>query len=101
MTITVKNKTIVSTDVSNFETAWPIGSALLVLEHLEITNQTVLGGDILTNDLERNYDSWYYNEEANIESQFNVKKSIDTAREYISKYIQTNGNSFYVIFTTR
>ena len=100
MKITIGNKTIISTDFSNTETAWMIEDAILVLEHLKSKKKIVLGGDILTEKLEYNYDSWYYNVESSQNSKFNVECSIKSAFEYISNYIRTNGNSFYVVFVT-
>ena len=100
MEITIGNKTIISTDFSNTETAWMIEDAILILEHFKNKKRIVLGGDILTEKLEYNYDSWYYNVESSQDSKFNVKCSINMAFEYISNYIRTNGNSFYVVFVT-
>ncbi|MBR5278419.1 MAG: hypothetical protein IKU23_04045 [Clostridia bacterium] len=98
MTIQFGNRTVSSTDISDFETAWMIEDALLVLEYLKSRNRIVLGGDILTEKLEHNYDSWYYNAECNQSLRFNVECSIKVAIEYISNYIQANGTDFYVIF---
>jgi len=98
MKITIGNKTIISADFSNTETAWLIEDAILVLKHLERKKKIVLGGDILTEKLEYNYDSWYYNVESSRNSEINVECSIKLAFEYISNYIRANGNSFYVVF---
>lgn len=101
MKITIGNKTITSTDFFNAETAWMIEDAVLVLEQFKSKKKIVLGGDILTEKLEYNYDSWYYNVESSQNSKFNVECSIKVAFEYISNYIRINGNSFYVIFVTQ
>ena len=98
MEINIGNKIITSTDLSNAETAWMIEDAILVLKHLKSKNKIVLGGDILTEKLEYNYDSWYYNIEFSQDSKFNVECSIKLAFEYISNYIRTNGIAFYVVF---
>lgn len=98
MKINIENKTIVSTDFSDSETAWKIDDAILVLEHLKNKEKIVLGGDILTEKLEYNYDSWYYNVKRNQDSRYNVECSIELALEYISNYIRTNGNAFYVVY---
>ena len=100
MKITIGNKTITSMDFSNTETAWMIEDAILLLEHFKSKKKIVLGGDILTEKLEYNYDSWYYNMESSQNSKFNVECSIKLAFEYISNYIRTNGSSFYVVFVT-
>ena len=98
MEINIGNKTITSTDFSNAETAWMIEDAILVLEHLKSKKKIVLGGDILTEKMEHNYDSWYYNSESSPNSKYNVECSIKLAFEYISNYMKTNGNAFYVVF---
>ena len=98
MDINVGNKTNISTDVFNTETAWKIEDAILVLEHLKRNNKIVLGGDILTKNLEHNYDSWYYNVDSKQNPRLNVDGSIGRATEYIANYIHTNGSAFYVIF---
>ena len=98
MKINIENKIITSTDFSNAETAWRIEDAILVLDHLKSKKKIVLGGDILTERMEHNYDSWYYNVESSQNSKYNVDCSIKLAFEYISNYIRTNGNAFYVVF---
>ena len=97
MQINVGNKIITSKNSSEFETAWMIEDAILVLEHLKSKGTIVLGGDILTENLEHNYDSWYYNIDDSQEHQFNVECSIKAALEYISRYIERNGNAYYVV----
>jgi hypothetical protein len=100
MKITTENKTITSMDFSNTETAWMIEDAFFLLDDFKIKKKIVLGGDILTEKLEYNYDSWYYNMDSSQNSEYNVECSIKVAFEYISNYIRANGNSFYVIFVT-
>ena len=56
---------------------------------------------ILTEKLEHNYDSWYYNVECGQDSKFDVECSFELAYEYISNYIRTNGNKFYVVFVIK
>lgn len=101
MKINISGKTITSTNFSNTETAWMIEDAILVLEHLKNEKKIVLGGDILTEKLEHNYDSWYYNVKSNENSEFDVECSIKLAFEYISNYIRKNGISFYVVFVIK
>ena len=101
MQINIQNKTISSKDLSNAETAWRIEDAVLVLEYFKSNARIVLGGDILTQELEHNYDSWYYNIESDEDLQYNIQHSIKTAFEYISSYIKANGKAFYVIFVTK
>ena len=101
MKIEFKDKTIISTDFSEFETAWKIEDAALLLEYFRSKDEIVLGGDILTEKLKHNYDSWYYNTKPLYSLQYNVKQSFKVAFEYISKYIETNGDKFYVIFVLK
>ena len=101
MEINIGSKRIISTVFSNTETAWKIEDAIGVLEYLKGENKVILGGDILTEKLEHNYDSWYYNVEADRNARFNIECSNKLACEYISSYIRTNGNAFYVIFVTQ
>ena len=98
MEIVIEDKTIASVDFSNAETAWKIEEAIYVLEYLRNENKIVLGGDILTKNLEHNYDSWYYNIERDKSALFNVEKSSHIAIEYILNYIRVKGNAFFVIF---
>ena len=100
MKIDIGNKSVVSVDFSNFETAWKINDAILVIQYLKSKNTIILGGDILTDQLEYNYDSWYYNKEVNQTFHYNVEYSTQLASRYISDYIRANGNAFYVIFVT-
>ena len=100
MEIIIENKILVSTDFSDTETAWMIEDAVFVLNYLKMKNEVILGGDILTKNLEHNYDSWHYNVNYGKGHRFNVDCSIKLAFEYISNYIKKNGSSFYVIFVT-
>ena len=87
MKINIGSETISSVDLSNAETAWMIADASLVLEYLRSKNKIVLGGDVLTDKLEHNYDSWYYNIDSSQDFKLNVECSIKLALEYISNYI--------------
>ena len=101
MKIEVENKIISSLDFSDAETAWLITDAILVLQFLKKNNQIVLGGDILTKKLEYTYDSWYYNVSTNQNYEYAMECSIKFATEYISDYIDANGDTFYVIFVVK
>lgn len=98
MDICINNKTITSIDFSDTETAWRIEDAILFLEYLTRRDKVVLGGDVLTDKLEYNYDSWYYHPDPDKCLSFNVDCSIKLAKEYISNYIRINGNRFFVVF---
>ncbi len=101
MTINIKNQTIFSIDFSDYETAWKIEDATLVLEYLKSENKLVLGGDILNERLNHTYDSWYYNPHPDRNTKTNINCSIEYANEYLKRYIKENGVSFHVIFVTQ
>ncbi len=101
MKIDVGNKTITSVDFSNNEIAWKIEDTHFVLDYFRKENKIILGGDILTKNLVHNYDSWYYNYDQCQSEKSNVESGYKSAIEYISKYIQLNGNDFYVIIVTK
>ena len=101
MKINIGSEIISSVDLSNAETAWMIADASLVLEYLRSKNKIVLGGDVLTDKLEHNYDSWYYNIDSSQDFKLNVECSIKLALEYISNYISKNGSAFFVVFVIR
>ena len=98
MEIIIRNKKIISTCFSNTEDAWKIEDSILVLEYLKSKKKIVLGGDILTDTLQYTYDSWYYNIDTNKNLQFNAELGFKVASKYILNYMETNGNSFYVVF---
>ncbi len=101
MIINILNKTITSIDFSNTETAWKIEDAFLILEHFKNTKKIVLGGDILTENFEHNYDSWYYDTKTDQNMQVNVDCSIKHANDYLANYIKLNGTAFYIVFVTQ
>ena len=100
MEIKIENKTISSIQFTDAEIAWKIEDALLVLQHLKTVDKIVLGGDILTKELDYTYDNWYYNVESRQELQFNSSLSITLATKYITDYIEKNGTHFFVVFVT-
>lgn len=100
MKIFIGGKEIISRDISQFETAWPIEEAGAVIEYLKSNNKLIYGGDILTDKLVYAYDNWYYNKDAAIDAQENIARSAEKAQDYIAKYIKFNGTAFYVVFVT-
>lgn len=101
MQIEVGNKKISSVDFTRSEDAWMIEDASFVLEYFKNNGSIVLGGDILTKNLEYTHDSWYYNIQSNISPEKNMEISVMTVSEYISNYINMNGTSFYVVFVVK
>lgn len=100
MKIEINNKIIVSKGISSYEFAWAMLDAFDVLDYYYSKKWIVLGGDILTSDLRHNYDSWYYNINANKDESFNLNSSVYKAKEYIAKYIENNGVNYYIVFVT-
>lgn len=79
------------------EQAWHIVDVPVVLESIFAHSLIVLGGDILNSEMEYTYDSWYHNIDRSLSKSLNVEKSFDTAQEYIQKYINWNGESYFVV----
>lgn len=97
MTIVYNNKNISSYTTSFYEDAWKIKDVLDVLNFAHSQNKTILGGDILTEKMQHNYDSWYYNIDKNRDLQYNTNRSLEIAKKYITDYINKNGDKYYVI----
>ena len=83
------------------EFAWQIKDHLLLLELFYDRKCVVLGGDVLDSDRNYTYDSWYYNDNTKISHGDNVKDSISIAKDYLSNYIKSNGENYYVVFVFR
>ena len=98
MKINVNNKIISSVDFTEFETAWEIGDSFSVLEYFKSQNIVILGGDILTHDMKYTYDSWHYNVNGRQDWNSDVECSNRVAFDYLSRYINKNGNKFCVVF---
>ena len=100
-TIYVNNQKIDAVLTPSKELAWPMDKIFLVLQYMQTCNKVVLGGDILTSEMEYNYDSWYYNCDLSKEHFYNAGRSYNVAIEYIERYIQRNGNDFWVILVLK
>ncbi len=98
MEIYINNRVVVSKDFSDTEIAWSLEDAILVLDFLSNKDIIVLGGDILTNKMKYNYDSWYYNPDINYSLTTNAEFSIKSAKKYLSNYMNINGQDFFVVF---
>ncbi len=96
MEITTKNQSIKSVPINPFEEAWKIEDVLILLEYYRHNNRIVLGGDILNERFEHTYDNWYYNIDTAQDSLSNLNNSIVKANEYVTRYIEKNGNNYYV-----
>ncbi len=85
----------------NNEFAFHITDALLILDCYCDLSVIVLGGDILTNELNYSYDNWYYNIDNNLSNEENSKNSITVAKTYLKKYIDRNGTDYYCVFVPK
>ncbi len=97
MEIIVDNKKISAKKVNDYESAWRITDALDVFEYMFFSNQIILGGDILTKEMKRNYDNWFFNIDRSVSRHHNLVKSYITALDYIKRYMSKNGEDFYVV----
>lgn len=97
MEIKFGDQIITSNYFTEFETAWRIEDAICVFGYLKSRNKIILGGDILTENMDYTYDSWYYNPILTQSQQSNVELGYEQAIEYISKYMKRNGSAFYVV----
>lgn len=98
MKIKYQNKIITSKDISSSETAWKIKDAFAVIDYYYSLGQIILGGDILSSNLQYTYDNWYYDIDSAAEKITNLKNSIYIAKEYILNYTKRNGLKYYVVF---
>jgi len=82
---------------SHGELAWHIADVPAVLQRISAHGLIVLGGDILDIEMQYTYDNWYHNVDRSLSKSLNVKSSFDAAQEYIQKYINRNGEGFFVV----
>lgn len=93
----ISKQGIVPQKISQYELAWKIDDAKVVLQWFAANNNIVLGGDILDINKKYTYDNWYYNYDDLCSSLENAKNSIKKANEYISNYVAINGSDYYVV----
>ena len=80
------------------QTIWPIKFSELIIEEILSNNLVILGGDVIDAHLKYTYDSWYWNYDEDKSYQENCEVSATIAQEYINKYVERNGNQFYIEF---
>ena len=97
MVIEYQGKAYCSRDISPYEAAWKIEETPMILDFFASQGKMILGGDILTQDLQYTYDNWYYQENPNKTKSKNVKDSNLSAQEYILKYIRSHGAAYHVV----
>ena len=98
MRIKINGKTIFPKKTPYGELAWSIVEAIDVLDYLQHNKHIILGGDVLNKNFMHTYDSWFYDRNQNQSQEANCDKSVLVAKEYIARYIQKNGDCYYVVF---
>lgn len=75
--------------------AYTYQDMLVYIDWIESKKFVILGGDVYSRQgdmFDLTYDSWYYSPKNN---DSDLLQSIFVARDYISKYIDSNGENFY------
>ena len=84
--------------VTNY--AYTFKDVLAYIDWIESKKFIILGGDVYVEGdrgLELTYDGWYYSPKNNDSDSL---LSISVAKDYISKYIDSNGGNFYFTVVT-
>mgnify|MGYP000915709157 FL=1 len=79
--------------VTNY--AYTFKDVLAYIDWIESKKFVILGGDVYSRQgdmFDLTYDSWYYSPKNN---DSDLLQSISVAKDYISKYIDSNGENFY------
>jgi putative aminotransferase len=80
--------------------AYTYQDMLAYIDWIESKKFIILGGDVYVEGdrgLELTYDGWYYSPKNNDSDSL---LSISVAKDYISKYIDSNGGNFYFTVVT-
>ena len=97
MQISIGDSVFYSKEMPTYEQAWNIADALKLLEYFKLRQDVISGGDILNNKLEYTYDNWFFNPDEEKSKEYNSIQSINIAYEYLKRYIQRNGENYYVV----
>ena len=84
--------------VTNY--AYTFKDVLAYIDWIESKKFVILGGDVYSRQgdmFDITYDSWYYSPKNNDSDSL---LSISVAKDYISKYIDSNGGNFYFTVVT-
>jgi hypothetical protein len=81
------------------EIVWPVTSVPEILELALTNNWIVLGGDILTLEQEYTHDNWYFTPNPQKPLSDNVQASVEKCRQFISQYVNKNGDKFLFVFS--
>ena len=80
--------------------AYTYQDMLAYIDWIESKKFVILGGDVYSRQgdmFDLTYDSWYYSPKNNDSDSL---LSISVAKDYISKYIDSNGGNFYFTVVT-
>ena len=81
------------------EIAFPISVVPRIMKAALENQWVILGGDVLTTQLEYANANWYYEPDGARPLVDNVNRSIQKSQQYISKFLERNGNNFVIVFT--
>ena len=85
--------------LSDEETAFPTYMVDQIMAITSARKWVILGGDILTNELQYTYDSWFYDVDPNISLYQNVFQSVQKCKQYLKEYESTHGSDYLIAFT--
>ena len=80
------------------EYAWNYGDFPELLRYFQENAYIVLGGDILTTELTRTRDNWYYNPDSSKTRTENIRLSCEAAEKYLSMYRDRRGTDYLIVF---
>ena len=84
--------------------AWRVGDIPYVLSAISSISGVILGGDVITPQMEYTGDNWFYqpvwpaHTPYNESLRSNVERSVQSASEYIGRYTERNGEGDLFVF---
>lgn len=84
-------------EITSYEIGWHLKDVNDVLQWLSVNDRIVLGGDIIDSQKNYTYDNWFYNYNRSLSFAENVKASIAKAQNYVSNYLNTNGENYFAV----
>ncbi|MBT9830305.1 Imm40 family immunity protein [Clostridium baratii] len=85
-------------NIGVLELAWNKENSIKVIDFLNKNDYLILGGDVyklIDENLNSTYDSWYFNKDKFSSNREMINASMKTAKEYINKYSEMNGQEYY------
>ena len=80
------------------EYAWKYEDFPEILRYFQNRGWIVLGGDILTTELDYTYSSWYYNPDPTRSMEENVRQSAVVTADYLTHFRDRNGSNYLIVF---